>query len=56
MSEKGFEIYCKVAKKFDQVLYDCLKDEDVETRDYVEQRVLDEYRPWSYMQRGKQEK
>ena len=49
MSDKAHEIYMKVSKEFDRVLYEHLKKEDEETRDYVEQMLLDEYRPWNYM-------
>lgn len=52
MSEKAYKIYTKVASSFDKILFDNLSKEDDETRDYVEQRILDEYRPWDYMSRG----
>lgn len=49
MSEKAHEIYLKVTSDFDEVLRKHLSKEDPKTRDYVEQRILDEYRPWDYM-------
>jgi len=51
MSERGHEIYCRVVRVFDKALYEELKWESDETKDYVEQRILDEYRPWNYMNR-----
>ena len=49
MSEKAHEIYLKVTSDFDEVLRKHLSKENPKTRDYVEQRILDEYRPWDYM-------
>ena len=55
MSDKAHEIYMKVSNEFDKILFDNLANEDDETRDYVEQRLLDEYRPWNYMVRNNKE-
>ena len=55
MSDKAYKIYMKVASSFDKILFDNLSKEDDETRDYVEQLLLDEYRPWSYMFRNNKE-
>jgi hypothetical protein len=55
MSDKAHKIYMKVSKEFDRVLFKHLSKEDEETRDYVEQRILDEYRPWNYMFRNNKE-
>ena len=51
MSEKAYKIYMKVASSFDKILFDNLSKEDDETRYYVERIILDEYRPWNYMNR-----
>ena len=51
MSDKAHELYMKISNEFDKVLFDNLSKEDEETRDYVEQVLLDEYRPWNYMNR-----
>ena len=46
MSERAFEIYKQVVDDFNSALRENLTGEDDETVDYVEQRILDEYRPW----------
>lgn len=55
MSDKAHELYMKISNEFDKVLFDNLSKENEETRDYVEQMLLDEYRPWSYMFRNNKE-
>ena len=46
--EAVLNLYRKVSDEFDEVLRKNLADKDEETRDAVEQLVLDEYRPWNY--------
>ena len=56
MSQEAHDLYCKITDEFDKILAEHLGDKDQNIKDYVETRILDEYRPWNYMHTTKKDK
>lgn len=46
--DRAHAIYMKVSEEFDEVLRKHLGKEDALISEYVETKILDEYRPWNY--------
>ena len=46
--ERAHEIWEKVYSEFNRVLSDNLRCEPQEIKDYVEEKILNDYRPWNY--------
>ena len=48
MSQEAHDLYCRITDEFDKILAEHLDGKDSDLQDYVEERILNEFRPWNY--------